>query len=140
MPGKPVPPVGTMVLTVTPEPPQPASPDKSRPAATIAICAQLAAGKSDGFGTFNFVGSGTTSWHGFAREIFRAAGLDVPVAAIPSRDFPQKAKRPAYSVLDCSKLSATIGSALPTWQDALSRYVPQIIGDFSFSPEVRRTV
>src|SRR5580700_1254312 len=91
------------------------------------------------FGLYHATNSGATTWHGFACEIFRAAGLDVAVAAIPSRDFPQKAKRPAYSVLDCSRLSATIGSALPTWQDALARYVPQIVGDFSFPAELRGT-
>jgi len=91
------------------------------------------------FGLYHATNSGETTWHGFAREIFRAAGLDVAVAAIPSRDFPQKAKRPAYSVLDCLRLSATIGSALPTWQDALARYVPQIVGDFSFPVELRGT-
>ncbi len=91
------------------------------------------------FGLYHATNSGATTWHGFACEIFRAAGLDVAVAAIPSRDFPQKAKRPAYSVLDCSKLAATIGSSLPTWQDALVHYVPQIVGDYSFPAELRRT-
>jgi dTDP-4-dehydrorhamnose reductase len=77
--------------------------------------------------------AGETTWHGFACEIFRAAGLDVQVTAIPSRDFPQKAKRPAYSVLDCSKLAAAVGSRPPSWQDALARYIPTILADFSFA-------
>jgi dTDP-4-dehydrorhamnose reductase len=84
------------------------------------------------FGLYHVTNTGETTWHGFAGEIFRVAGLDVPVTAIPSRDFPQKAKRPAYSVLDCSKLSATTGLTMPTWQDALARYVPQILADFPF--------
>jgi dTDP-4-dehydrorhamnose reductase len=88
--------------------------------------------QSQRFGLYHATNSGETTWHGFACEIFRAAGLNTHVTAIPSRDFPQKAKRPPYSVLDCSKLAATIGTALPTWQDALARYVPQILSEFRF--------
>ncbi len=82
------------------------------------------------FGLYHATNAGETTWHGFACEILRAAGFDTRVAAIPSRDFPQKAKRPAYSVLDCSKLAATTGVGMPTWQDALGRYVPQIVSEF----------
>jgi dTDP-4-dehydrorhamnose reductase len=82
------------------------------------------------FGLYHATNAGETTWHGFACEIFRAAGFNTQVAAIPSSDFPQKAKRPTYSVLDCSKLAAAIGGQLPTWQDALGRYVPQIVSEF----------
>ncbi len=91
------------------------------------------------FGLYHATNAGETTWHAFASEIFRTAGLNVPVAPIPSRDFPQKAKRPTYSVLDCQKLTATIGAPMPSWQDALGRYVPQIVGDFSFPAALRRT-
>jgi len=89
------------------------------------------------FGLYHMTNAGETTWHGFACEVFRVAGLNVEVTAIPSRDFPQKAKRPAHSVLDCSKLAATIGAGLPTWQNALTRYVPQILTDFSFAAGAR---
>jgi dTDP-4-dehydrorhamnose reductase len=82
------------------------------------------------FGLYHATNAGETTWHGFACEIFRAAGLSANITAIPSRDFPQKAKRPAYSVLDCSKLTATIGASFTTWQDALDRYVPSILPEF----------
>ncbi len=86
------------------------------------------------FGLYHATNAGQTTWHGFACEIFRAAGFNTQVAAIPSRDFPQKAKRPIYSVLDCSKLAAAIGVGMPTWQDALGRYVPQIVSEFPPPP------
>jgi dTDP-4-dehydrorhamnose reductase len=90
--------------------------------------------RSRQFGLYHATNAGETTWHGFACEIFRAAGLKTQVAAIRSRVFPQKAKRPAYSVLDCSKLAATIGGGLPSWQNALSRYVPQILAEFPSAP------
>jgi dTDP-4-dehydrorhamnose reductase len=89
---------------------------------------------TDRFGLYHTTNAGDTTWHGFACEIFRIARLNIPVTAIPSREFPQKAKRPAYSVLDCSKLAATIGDGLPAWQDALARYVPTILPEFSLGP------
>jgi len=93
----------------------------------VAIWSLLRSGQ---FGLYHATNAGQTTWHGFACEIFRAAGLNAHVTAIPSRDFPQQAKRPAYSVLDCSKLATTIGVELPTWQNALGRYVPQILSEF----------
>jgi dTDP-4-dehydrorhamnose reductase len=85
------------------------------------------------YGLYHVTNAGETSWHGFACEIFRVAGLTANVTPIPSRDFPQKAKRPVYSVLDCSKLVATVGAGLPTWQDALARYVPLILPEFQLT-------
>jgi dTDP-4-dehydrorhamnose reductase len=95
----------------------------------VAIWRLLESGR---FGLYHVTNFGETTWHGFACEIFRVAGLNTRVTAIPSRDFPQKAKRPAYSVLDCSQLTATTGLTMPTWQNALARYVPQILPEFSF--------
>jgi len=63
---------------------------------------------------------GETSWHGFAQAIVDALGLKVPVTAIGSQDYPTKATRPAYSVLDNTKLKAAFGIALPSWQEALA--------------------
>jgi dTDP-4-dehydrorhamnose reductase len=67
--------------------------------------------------------SGSTSWHGFAVEIVRRLGAEVAVHAVTTADYPRPAKRPAYSVLDTSRLAAVIGHPLPPWQDALARYL-----------------
>ena len=62
---------------------------------------------------------GETSWHGFAEAILAMQGIPTPVTAISTKDYPAKAVRPAYSVLDSSKLKATFGITLPPWQEAL---------------------
>ena len=73
-------------------------------------------------GLYHLVNSGTATWHGFAAEILRQAGIATPVAAIASASLTQAAVRPAYSVLDNAKISAVVG-ALPDWRDALARYL-----------------
>jgi dTDP-4-dehydrorhamnose reductase len=74
-------------------------------------------------GVVHAVNSGSTSWHGFAVEIVRLIGAEVAVHAVTTADYPRPAKRPAYSVLDTSRLAAVIGRHLPRWQEALARYL-----------------
>jgi dTDP-4-dehydrorhamnose reductase len=76
-------------------------------------------------GLYHLVAAGQTTWCGFARAIFeraRAAGLierAPAVQAIRTEEYPTKAARPAWSVLDTGKLRETFGVALPDWQAAL---------------------
>lgn len=85
-------------------------------------------------GTYHLVASGQASWCGFARAIFERAQRSgmierAPrVAAITTADFPTRAKRPAYSVLDTSKLQSAFGVALPGWQTALDGVIGELRG------------
>jgi dTDP-4-dehydrorhamnose reductase len=74
-------------------------------------------------GVVHVVNSGVTSWHGFATEIARGLGADVAVDEVTTAEFPRPAPRPAYSVLDTSRLTRLLGASLPTWQDGLRRYL-----------------
>lgn len=78
---------------------------------------------TDEFGLYHATNSGSMTWCEFAREIFRLEKMDVEVLPITTAEFGAKAKRPAYSVLDCSKLASMIGGPLPDWHDALARYL-----------------
>lgn len=67
---------------------------------------------------------GYISWYDFARAIFRAAGMNVNVLPVTTAEYGEsKAKRPFNSRLDKSKLTANGFQPLPTWQDALERYM-----------------
>ena len=76
-------------------------------------------------GTYHLVAGGQSSWHGFAEAIFaeaHAAGLlpRVPmVEAIATADYPTRARRPPWSVLDCARLVDVLDHPLPQWRDAL---------------------
>ncbi len=70
-------------------------------------------------GIFHATGRGETTWHGFARAIFEAAGLHPDVVPITTADWPTPAKRPADSRLDCTKLALVFGLRLPEWRESL---------------------
>jgi dTDP-4-dehydrorhamnose reductase len=77
----------------------------------------------DARGIVHAVNTGSTSWHGFATEIARLVRADVEIAPVTTESFPRPAPRPAYSVLDTSRLEGLIGRPMPSWQDALARYL-----------------
>jgi len=83
-------------------------------------------------GTYHLCAAGECSWHEFARAIFAAAhGASllrrVPdVAAIGTADYPTKARRPSYSVLDSAKIRATFGIHLPAWRDGLDAVIAEL--------------
>jgi len=80
--------------------------------------------RTDAFGTYHVVNTGETTWHDFAAEIFRQAGLDVRLEPITTSEYGAAAPRPGYSVLDTSKYHALRGSPpMPRWQEALAEYL-----------------
>jgi dTDP-4-dehydrorhamnose reductase len=81
-------------------------------------------------GVFHAAGSGWTTWHGLACAVFEEAarhGSRIPrVDPITTAEYPTKAKRPADSRLDCSKLAEVFGVQLPPWQPSLARTIDAI--------------
>lgn len=66
---------------------------------------------------------GYISWYDFAKEIFRQAGIPVNVIPVSAEEYKAKAKRPSNSRMEKKKLTEHGFDRLPTWQDALSRYL-----------------
>ena len=64
------------------------------------------------------------SWFEFAREIVKGAGLATEVRAVSSQQVARPAPRPAFSVLSSTSVRQ-YGIAMPTWQDALQRYLQE---------------
>lgn len=83
--------------------------------------------ESKKYGTYHASNEGVCSWYEFACQIFREAGMDyVTVTPVDSASFPAKAKRPSNSRMDKGKLTANGFSLLPTWQDALHRFMKEL--------------
>ena len=83
--------------------------------------------QTEEYGRYHATNEGLCSWYEFACEIFRQAGRDeVTVTPVDSSQFPAKAKRPKNSRMDRSKLVEKGFTPLPTWQDALGRYLKEI--------------
>ncbi len=74
-------------------------------------------------GIFHAANGGHASWCEFASEAASLAGKSCRVEPITSADWPQKATRPTYSVLDTSKLAACIGETPRPWPQALREYI-----------------
>ena len=82
--------------------------------------------ESDKYGRYHATNEGLYTWYEFAKEIFRQAGVEVKVNPVTSDMFPAKAKRPKNSRMSKEKLDANGFHRLPTWQDALERYLSEI--------------
>jgi dTDP-4-dehydrorhamnose reductase len=84
------------------------------------------------WGTYHYCGTGVTSWFDFAAEIFRIANryeaYPVQVSPISTEEFPTPARRPAYSVLDCSKIERVFGIRPRPWKESLSEVLRQLLG------------
>lgn len=72
-------------------------------------------------GLYHLTGSGQVSWFGFAKAILERSGLDCNLIPIPSTEYPAPAVRPAYSVLDNTKIGQTFGLVMPDWQESLDQ-------------------
>ncbi len=71
-------------------------------------------------GIYHFSNEGVISWYDFTRAIHRLAGITTcDVQPCHSDEFPAKAHRPAYSVLDKTKFKTTFGVTVPYWLDSL---------------------
>lgn len=81
---------------------------------------------SDKYGTYHATNEGICSFAEFAEEIFRQAGVKCKVNHIPSSDYPTPAKRPFNSRMSKEKLVKNGFKKLPTWQDAVRRYLKEL--------------
>ena len=82
--------------------------------------------QTDKYGIYHATNEGLCSWYEFACEIFKQAGMSVEVTPVDSNAFPAKAKRPNNSRMSKAMLDKNGFEHLPTWQDALSRYLKEI--------------
>jgi len=86
-------------------------------------------GKDIPYGIYNFTNEGEITWFDFAREIHtlaRKLGIlkkDCEIKPCTSADFPAKVKRPAYSVLDKSKIKTALGIEVPAWDKSLKEFL-----------------
>ncbi|ODB89584.1 dTDP-4-dehydrorhamnose reductase [Candidatus Thiodiazotropha endoloripes] len=72
-------------------------------------------------GVYHLTNSGETSWYGFAREILELSGESCSLLPIATHEYPTPARRPAYSVLDNSKLNQVFSLTMPDWSSTLNR-------------------
>jgi len=93
------------------------------PDLAILICDMLQTTK---YGIYHATNEGYCSWFDFAKEIFKKANININVNAIPTSEYPSRAKRPLNSRLSKKKLDENDFKRLPKWEDALDRYFKEL--------------
>jgi len=78
------------------------------------------------YGLYHYSNEGVTSWFDFAKAIFDISNTSVKVNPIPGSAYPTKAKRPAFSVMDKSKIKSTFNIQIPYWRDSLMECIKQL--------------
>jgi dTDP-4-dehydrorhamnose reductase len=115
------------------------TPADSLAAAITAIAAAILAGRAC-WGVYHFAGDDPVSWHGFAATIFdrmaKRTGRAPVLTPITTADYPTPARRPANSVLDCTRITRDYGIAPPSWRAGLDRVMDALIAPAVRSNEI----
>lgn len=82
--------------------------------------------QSDKYGIYHVTNEGICTWYEFACAIFKEAGIEMNVLPVTSAEYAAKAKRPENSRMSKDKLEEMGFDRLPTWQDALKRYIAEL--------------
>lgn len=83
-------------------------------------------GRIEHEGIYHYSNEGICSWYEFATEIVRLSGKDCKVKSVTTAEYPSKTRRPAYSVLDKTKIKRTFGIQIPDWKEALGRMMKNL--------------
>jgi len=79
------------------------------------------------YGVYHYSNEGVTSWYDFAMGIFDLSGTEVKVLPIRTSEYPTKATRPAYSVMDKTKIKHTFGFEIPYWRHSLAICIERLL-------------
>ena len=81
-----------------------------------AILQIIESGKKE-YGIYHYSNEGVATWYDFAKKIFEVNTISVDLKPITTADYPTPAKRPAYSVMDKSKIKTVFGLTIKQWED-----------------------
>ena len=93
------------------------------------IVGVVSSGNLGGKAVYHYTDLGVASWYDFATAIRDLSGNSCEISPCLSADYPQKAVRPHYSVLDKSLVMKTFGVSIPHWYDSLKKCMAQINGN-----------
>lgn len=79
------------------------------------------------YGVFHYSNEGECTWYDFAMKIKELSDSSIHINAIPTSAYPTPAKRPAYSLLDKTKIKRTYHLEIPHWEESLKRELKTMI-------------
>ncbi|MCF2487349.1 dTDP-4-dehydrorhamnose reductase [Dyadobacter sp. CY347] len=78
------------------------------------------------YGIYHYSNEGVTSWYDFAKAVFDISGTQVRLNPVKTSEYVTKAVRPAYSVMDKTKIKTTFGISIPYWRDSLAECLQRL--------------
>jgi dTDP-4-dehydrorhamnose reductase len=81
---------------------------------------------STAYGVYHYSNEGVTSWFDFACTIFDISSTSVQVNPVKTSEYVTRAVRPAYSVMDKTKIKNTFGIQIPYWRDSLATCIKNL--------------
>lgn len=97
-------------------------------ACDLAVAIMTVVDKGIETGVYHYSNEGVISWYDFTKAIHRIAGIkDCKVRPLHTSEYPTAANRPAYSVLDKTKIKQTYGIEIPYWEDSLRECIERLI-------------
>lgn len=82
--------------------------------------------KSTAFGIYHYSNEGVSSWYDFAKAIFDISENSVKVSPVLSKEYLTKAQRPAFSVMDKSKIKSALNIEIPYWRESLETCISNL--------------
>lgn len=90
------------------------------------VILDIIASRSTAYGLYHYSNEGLTSWYDFAAAIFELSNIQVKTTPIRTHEYPTKATRPPFSVMDKTKIKAALGVAIPHWRASLKVCVERL--------------
>jgi dTDP-4-dehydrorhamnose reductase len=81
---------------------------------------------SAAYGVYHYSNEGVASWYDFAKAIFDISALEVRALPVKTSEYITKAVRPAYTVMDKSKIKHTFNIEIPYWRDSLATCIDRL--------------
>lgn len=74
---------------------------------------------SEEYGIYHYSNEGVASWYDFTKAIFDLSGINIKVHPVKTSDYVTRAARPAFSVMDKSRIKSTFALEIPYWRNSL---------------------
>ncbi|MGG7663484.1 dTDP-4-dehydrorhamnose reductase [Dyadobacter sp. BHUBP1] len=84
---------------------------------------------STSYGIYHYSNEGVTSWYDFAKAVFDLSETTVKLNPVKTSEYVTRAVRPAYSVMDKSKIKNTFGIGIPYWRDSLGVCIDRLVNE-----------
>jgi dTDP-4-dehydrorhamnose reductase len=92
----------------------------------IILIIEKAGNKNQFWGIYHYCNEGIASWYDFAKVIFELSGIHIKLKAIDTHEYPTPAVRPAYSVMNKTKIKSTFNLSIPFWKDSLAECIKKL--------------